>query len=339
MPPGPRTWSSPPACVPHAAGRASRASDRVWHNSRAAAGGSSELRARRAPRRFVVVGAGQSAAEATEYLHRDFPTPRSARSSPASATRPADDSQLRQPDLRSRGGRHVLRGARGREADALRLPPQHQLLGGRPRAHRRTSTGGRYQEKVLGRQRLRMLQRVAGGRAATRPRDGVRRRGRVPARPARLTRCDADVVVYATGYRPADPLAGPRASRRAVPPRRRRPAACVRPRLPPRPDRSPAAAAIFVQGATEHAHGLSLDAAVHGRGAGRRDRRGRGRRPNARAAVRAGVVSGSGASRRRRARHERDERALVDLADAVQRQLVDEHDAVGQLERRDAALR
>lgn len=60
--------------------------ERIWHTSelltRVAALGGAD------PSRFIVVGAGQSAAENVAFLHRTFPGPRCAPSSPATATAP-----------------------------------------------------------------------------------------------------------------------------------------------------------------------------------------------------------------------------------------------------------
>ena len=66
-------------------------------------------RRRRAPRRFVVVGAGQSAAEATEHLHDRFAAAEICSVFSRYGYSPADDSPVRQPDLRPGRRRHVLR--------------------------------------------------------------------------------------------------------------------------------------------------------------------------------------------------------------------------------------
>jgi L-ornithine N5-oxygenase len=62
-------------------------SERIWHNSELVPR-VAELTDAGAPvRRAVVLDAGQSAAEAVDYLHRSFRRPSSARSSPSTATR------------------------------------------------------------------------------------------------------------------------------------------------------------------------------------------------------------------------------------------------------------
>ena len=89
------------------------------------------------PPRLAVVGAGQSAAEAVDYLHRTFPTPRSARCSPATAT-------ARPTTARSPTGSSIPRAVDDFYAapDAGQghdpgLPRQHELLGRRRRPDRR----------------------------------------------------------------------------------------------------------------------------------------------------------------------------------------------------------
>ncbi len=63
-------------------------SDRVWHTSGLVPKVAEKVASGGGIKRALVLGAGQSAAEAVDYLHRRSPTPRSARSSPSTATPP-----------------------------------------------------------------------------------------------------------------------------------------------------------------------------------------------------------------------------------------------------------
>ena len=94
----------------------------------------------------------------------------------------------------------------------------------------------------------------------------------------------ADLVVYATGYRPSDPVGLLGALARRLPPRRPGPPG-DRARLPGRHRRRRSTAGIYVQGATEHTHGLSSTLLSNVAVRSGRDRR-LDRRPPARPAVR-----------------------------------------------------
>jgi L-ornithine N5-oxygenase len=227
-----------------------RLSDRVWH--------SSELLHRvrdlpiAEPRRFVVVGAGQSAAECTDYLHRTYPRAEVCAVFSRYGYSPADDSpyanRIFDPDAVD-------------EFFHASDDVKAQLMA----YHRNTNYAvvdldlidelyrREYQEKVRGEQRLRMLNasRVLGvtespGRAQVSVRhltdDSV-------------TRLDADAVVFATGYAPADvhPMLGELARHCEQDPRgypvmerdyRVRTSDAVR-------------CGIYLQGGTEHSHGIT----------------------------------------------------------------------------------
>ncbi|MFJ8039083.1 lysine N(6)-hydroxylase/L-ornithine N(5)-oxygenase family protein [Kitasatospora sp. NPDC096147] len=178
------------------------AGERIWHTS--------ELLHRvekldpDEPRRFVVVGAGQSAAEAVGLLHRRFPAAEVCAVFSRYGYSPADDSsfanQIFDPDAVD---------------DYFTAPEEtkRRLMG----YHRNTNYavvdldliddlyGRVYQEKVLGTERLRMLK-------ASRPVEVQAGPDRVRITVESLvtgetTPLDADAVVYATGYHQPDPLA------------------------------------------------------------------------------------------------------------------------------------
>ncbi|MFE0801298.1 lysine N(6)-hydroxylase/L-ornithine N(5)-oxygenase family protein [Streptomyces sp. NPDC058812] len=224
--------------------------ERVWHNS--------ELLARvdglegTSPSRFVVVGAGQSAAENVAYLHRRFPEAEVCAVFTRYGYSPADDSAFA-----------------NRIFDPAAVDEYFAAPGGVKRRlmdyHGNTNYSvvdidliddlyrQMYREKVLGTERLRFL--------------NVSRLTEVKETPDKVratvtslvtgeeTLLDADVVVLATGYRPADPLGllGEVADR------------CLRDdeglvrverdyRIATDPDLR---CGIYLQGGTEHTHGIT----------------------------------------------------------------------------------
>ncbi|WP_217168042.1 lysine N(6)-hydroxylase/L-ornithine N(5)-oxygenase family protein [Streptomyces sp. AC512_CC834] len=224
--------------------------DRVWHNS--------ELLAKvdalegTSPSRFVVVGAGQSAAENVAYLHRRFPGAEVCAVFTRYGYSPADDS-----------------GFANRIFDPAAVDDYFTAPGSVKRRlmdyHGNTNYSvvdidliddlyrQMYREKVLGTERLRFLN-------VSRLTDVKETPDRVRATVTSLvtgeeTLLDADVVVFATGYGSADPLGllGEVADR------------CLRddegrvrverdyriatePGLP---------CGIYLQGGTEHTHGIT----------------------------------------------------------------------------------
>jgi L-ornithine N5-oxygenase len=226
------------------------AGSRVWHNS--------ELlfrmeRLRTAdPRRFVVVGAGQSAAEVAALLHDEFPRAEVCAVFARYGYSPADDSsfanRIFDPDAVDqfyRAGEPVkdrlmrYHGATNYSAVDVDLIDE---------LYRRV-----YREKVLGTQRLRLFN-------VSRPVEVVETGSTVTAAVESLTTgertiLDADAVVYATGYRPADPtpLLGDLGSR------------CARDeegRLRVERDYrittdTVVRGGIYLQGGTEHTHGIT----------------------------------------------------------------------------------
>ncbi|MBT2406357.1 MULTISPECIES: lysine N(6)-hydroxylase/L-ornithine N(5)-oxygenase family protein [unclassified Streptomyces] len=225
-------------------------SERVWH--------SSEFLHRldrfpeREPRRFVVVGAGQSAAEVADHLHRTFAGAEVCAVLSRYGYSPADDSPY---------------------ANRFFDPEAVDLYHGADAAvrdrlmdyHRNTNYGvvdidlidelyrRSYQEKVRGEERLRILNtsRVEG---LDQDADGlgVHVRNQATGVTERLT---ADAIVYATGYTEPDPrtLLGELSD------------ACLRDgdgrlsiRRDYRVETDPSLeAAVYLQGGTEHTHGIT----------------------------------------------------------------------------------
>jgi L-ornithine N5-oxygenase len=226
------------------------ASDRVWHTSDLLHN-MPKLRGTE-PRRIVVVGAGQSAAEAVATLHREFPTAEICAVFSRYGYSPADDSSF---------ANRIFDPA---AVDDFYVAPEdvkRQLMG----YHANTNYSvvdmdliddlyrRAYQEKVLGRQRLRMLNVSRLTELADGPDQVVASvRSLVTGETTRLA---ADVVVCATGYHQADPYAmlGELGG------------LCHRDELGrPRVERDYRAATdprlrvgIYLQGGTEHTHGIT----------------------------------------------------------------------------------
>ncbi|ANB10297.1 L-lysine 6-monooxygenase [Streptomyces ambofaciens] len=224
--------------------------DRVWHNS--------ELLAKvdglegTSPARFVVVGAGQSAAENVAYLHRRFPHAEVCAVFTRYGYSPADDSGF---------ANRIFDPAAVDEYFAAPGSVKRRLMD----YHGNTNYSvvdidliddlyrQMYREKVLGTERLRFLN-------VSRLTDVKETQDRVRATVKSLvtgeeTLLDADVVVFATGYSPADPLGllGEVADR------------CLRDdeglvrverdyRIATDPDLR---CGIYLQGGTEHTHGIT----------------------------------------------------------------------------------
>ncbi|MEU3899842.1 lysine N(6)-hydroxylase/L-ornithine N(5)-oxygenase family protein [Streptomyces sp. NPDC045251] len=224
--------------------------DRVWHNS--------ELLAKvdalegTSPSRFVVVGAGQSAAENVAHLHRRFPRAEVCAVFARYGYSPADDSGF---------ANRIFDPAAVDEYFAAPAGVKRRLMD----YHGNTNYSvvdidliddlyrQMYREKVLGTERLRFL--------------NVSRLTEVKETPEKVratvtslvtgeeTLLDADVVVFATGYRPADPLGllGEVADRCL-----RDDEGLVRVERDYRVATDPALrCGIYLQGGTEHTHGIT----------------------------------------------------------------------------------
>jgi L-ornithine N5-oxygenase len=226
------------------------ASDRVWH-SRDLLTNVGRLDGAD-PSRFVVVGAGQSAAEVTAFLHERFPSAEVCAVFSRYGYSPADDSSF---------ANRIFDPAA--VDDYFTAPPEVKTM--LMNYHRNTNYAvvdtdlidelyrRSYQEKVNGVNRLRMLNvsRLTAARE---------QHGRIAITVETLTTgevtvLDADVLVCATGYQPVDPfpLLGDAARYchrdgfgRAVVQRDYR----------IRTDGS-VLAGVYLQGGTEHTHGIT----------------------------------------------------------------------------------
>jgi len=173
---------------------------RIWHNS--------ELLHRldgvdpAGVSRFVVVGAGQSAAEVTALLHRRFPLAEVCGVFSRYGYSPSDDSAFANRVFDPEAVDHfydapqdVKNAIIGYHGNTNYSVVDLDLI---DELYRRV-----YREKVLGAERLRLfnLSRLA---EAVETEDGVLATIESLTTGERTVR-DCDVVVYATGYRPADP--------------------------------------------------------------------------------------------------------------------------------------
>ncbi|GGS93866.1 lysine/ornithine N-monooxygenase [Streptomyces tanashiensis] len=227
-------------------------SERLWHSSeflhRLAALPTEE------PRRFVVAGAGQSAAEIADHLHREYEGAEVVAVHTRYGYSPADDSpyanrifdpeavdlyHAAEPSVRST----LMDYHRNTNYGVVDMDLIEEL-------YRRS-----YQEKVRGEQRLRILGVTRLTEVEEGP-DGVRVQVRNLATGETET-MEADAVVYATGYSEPDParLLG------ALD------AACARDedgrlrvRRDYRVETAPEVeAGIYLMGGTEHSHGITAN--------------------------------------------------------------------------------
>jgi L-ornithine N5-monooxygenase len=204
------------------------------------------------PRRFVVIGAGQSAAEVTAHLHSTFPQAEVCAVFSRYGYSPADDSPF---------------------ANRIFDPDAVDMYFGAPPAckrmlldyHRNTNYSvvdpelieelyrRAYQEKVSGRERLRMLPtcRLLG---ISDDGDGPVRTSLECMASGERSELESDAVVLATGYRPVCPL-GLLGGAGAICATNEDGMVCVE-----RDYRvatcCEARAGIYLQGATEHTHGI-----------------------------------------------------------------------------------
>ncbi|MEE1796567.1 lysine N(6)-hydroxylase/L-ornithine N(5)-oxygenase family protein [Streptomyces sp. BE308] len=176
--------------------------DRVWHNSDLLA--KVDGLADTDPTRFIVVGAGQSAAENVAYLHRRFPRAEVCAVFSRYGYSPADDSSF---------ANRIFDPQAVDEYYAAPDDIKRKLMD----YHGNTNYSvvdidliddlyrQAYQEKVLGTERLRFLNisRLTGVKETP---DTVRATVKSLVNGEEST-LEADVVVLATGYTPAEPLA------------------------------------------------------------------------------------------------------------------------------------
>ncbi|WP_412544037.1 lysine N(6)-hydroxylase/L-ornithine N(5)-oxygenase family protein [Longispora sp. K20-0274] len=226
------------------------ASDRVWHTS--------ELLHRvdalstDSPYRFVVVGAGQSAAEVTAFLHERFAHAEVCAVFSRYGYSPADDSSF--------ANRIFDPAAVG---EFFRAPAEVKTMIDGYHANTNYSVvdgeliddlyARFYREKVLGTPRLRMfnVSRLTGvAETATGVRADI-----TELLTGERVELDADVVVCATGYQPADPLgllgdAGRYCARDEF----GRPRVTRDYRAVTGPEVEPG---VYLQGGTEHTHGIT----------------------------------------------------------------------------------
>ncbi|WP_436771112.1 lysine N(6)-hydroxylase/L-ornithine N(5)-oxygenase family protein [Yinghuangia sp. YIM S09857] len=226
------------------------ASARVWHNSelvpRVAAADPAKIRT------AVVVGSGQSAAESADYLHRRFPDAEVHAVFSRYGYAPADDSPFANRIFDPAAVDDYFDSPEDVKdmLTAYHRNTNYSVVDGDLIADLYRTV---YEERVLGRERL----RIRHASRINSLRDGPdHARLDIEYLPTGKTETvDADAVVYATGYRPHDALAllGEAAD------------ACLRdtagrPRLG-RDYRAATAphvtAGIYLQGGTEHTHGLS----------------------------------------------------------------------------------
>ncbi|MFS8100672.1 lysine N(6)-hydroxylase/L-ornithine N(5)-oxygenase family protein [Lentzea alba] len=172
------------------------AGERIWHNRDLL----HRVEGLEDPRHVVVVGAGQSAAEAVAFFHDRFPEAEVHGVFARYGYSPADDSSFANRifdpeavDEFYRAPEDVKRKLMGYHANTNYGVVDQDLI---EELYRRV-----YREKVIGRQRLllhntsRLTDVNADGKCVI---ESLADGGRLPI--------DADVIVYATGYRPADPV-------------------------------------------------------------------------------------------------------------------------------------
>jgi L-ornithine N5-oxygenase len=226
------------------------ASDRVWHSQQLLT--QVELLDDAEPSRFVVVGAGQSAAEVTSFLHQRFPDAEVCAVFSRYGYSPADDSPF---------ANRIFDPAAVDDFYDAPAETKQMLLDYHGNTNYSVVDGEliddlyrrAYQEKVVGRERLRLLN-VSRVRGVTDLPDRVDVQIESLAT-GETSELRADVIVYSTGYRPADPysmlgeVGGFCPADDAGRPRVGRDY-----RVETTPEIE---CGIYLQGGTEHSHGLS----------------------------------------------------------------------------------
>ncbi|MFJ5646027.1 lysine N(6)-hydroxylase/L-ornithine N(5)-oxygenase family protein [Streptomyces sp. NPDC093223] len=227
--------------------------ERIWHNSELIPR-AGQLAATGAPvRRAIVLGAGQSAAETVDYLHRTFPDAEVCSVFAKYGYTPADDSPFANRIFDP-------------EAVDVYFSSPSEVKQSLLDYHRSTNYSvvdmelieslyaTTYREKVAGRERLRFLN-VSRVRGVT-PADGGGLEVAVEFLPTGERQVlPADVLVLATGYRPRDltALLGD-AAKLCL----KDDGDAIRVGRDHRVETAPeVTAGIYLQGGTEHTHGLS----------------------------------------------------------------------------------
>lgn len=226
--------------------------DHVWHTSELLPRIAQLKEAGATPRRFAVVGAGQSAAETVAHLHREFQDAEVCSIFGKFGYTPADDTsfanRIFDPEAAA-----LFHAASAEVKDALIAHHRNtnysvvdaDLIQSLYREH--------YRERVLGTERLRVMRTSRVERVVAREAGVDVSVVSLPTDERSVVTCDA--IVYATGYRPVDPIGllgtagdlcevGADGLVEMLPDHRMA-------------LRADADAAIFLQGGTEHAFGLS----------------------------------------------------------------------------------
>ncbi|WP_407554453.1 SidA/IucD/PvdA family monooxygenase [Streptomyces sp. Pv4-95] len=224
--------------------------DRVWHNSDLLA--KVDALEGTNPSRFVVVGAGQSAAENVAYLHRRFPEAEVCAVFSRYGYSPADDSSFANrifdptavdeyfvaPDDVKRKLMDYHGNTNYSVVDIDLIDDLYRQA---------------YQEKVLGTERLRFVNvsRLTGVEELP----GTVRASVTSLVTGEESALDADVVVFATGYSPAEPI---RLLGEVADHCHRDDEGRVRVERDYRVATDPALrCGIYLQGGTEHTHGIT----------------------------------------------------------------------------------
>lgn len=225
-------------------------SDRVWHNCDLLHQLDS-LPGAPMPQRFVVVGAGQSAAEVVEYLHRRFPEAQVCSVFKRYGFTPADDSPFANRvfdpasvDTYYYAPRAVKRMIFDYHRNTNYSVVDEELIS---ELYRRA-----YQERVQGRERLKIFNASHVVQSHERPDRVDVTVEHLPSGQRTILECDA--VVYATGYRLADwvKLLGEAGQ---LCQRDDEGMVCMERDYRVATSRS-TVGGIYLQGATEHSHGI-----------------------------------------------------------------------------------
>jgi L-ornithine N5-monooxygenase len=231
------------------------ASERVWHSEQLLSRVQefeADREAAAAAKRFIVVGAGQSAAEVTSFLHQRYPAAEICAVFSRYGYSPADDSpfanRIFDPEAvddfydAPAEVKSMLVGYHGNTNYSV---VDGELI---EDLYRRS-----YQEKVTGTERLKMLN-VSRVRELVDLGDGVRAVIESLSS-GRTCELSADAIVYSTGYLPADPyrLLGEVGAFCPADPAGR-PQLLRDYRVVSTPELE---CGVYLQGGTEHTHGLS----------------------------------------------------------------------------------